>query len=117
MLDEQSPCIAHAERLASLEASYNSLVKTLDSTEEHICSVISELRNVLVERIKALEDSINGEGGFLRRVTDLELDKSVQDGKVSARTELWQSKLVPFLPWIGVALFGASMYYFGKGVK
>ncbi len=116
MLEEQL-CMIHAERLARLEASYTSLVKTLDSTEEHICSVIRELRNVLIERIEALENSINSEGGFLRRITNLELDKSAQDGKISARTELWQSKLVPLLPWIGVVLFGASMYYFGKGAK
>ena len=110
----------HEARICVLEANHISMAQLLEKTEDHLAEMITELRTIVLEKIEVLDHAINGnsKSGLVERVTLLESKANARDAvkeaELALRERFWD-RLGPFVPWIGVILVGALMYYVGRG--
>ena len=110
-----SPMDKFTERLAIVETKQEAMASLLEKTEGRLVGMLSELREVVLDRIDHLNHAINGNGskGLLERVTELEKASAHRDGADERSDKTWV-KLGPFAPWIAGIFMAALAYFVGK---
>jgi hypothetical protein len=139
---EQGDGMEIPERIAVLEANHKAMKELFeqgqaamrerqDRTEARLTQLIAETRDVVLDRINALNETINGNGkrGLVERVLHLEaIADPRMDERISAlerdadkaRGERNQAdrtwvRVTPLLPYFVSILAAAAAYYIGKG--